>query len=223
MHIAPLADLGFIVGFDTEIEAVRYALALSQAMPFPLWIEDIVPSYRSVGIVVKPGSFSIREARRYLEGVRPTAADGEVGVLHIVPCCYEMQLDMDRVTLATGCSMREVIELHTAVEYPVRAIGFCPGFPYLSGLAARLEGVPRLDRPRLRVEPGSVGLTAKQTGIYPLERPGGWNLIGKTPLVLVDEADDYFPIRPGDRLQFTAIDEKAYHKLEGSRLEVSRS
>lgn len=224
MHVAPLADLGLIVRFDSEAEAMRYASAV--ARDTPTWAADVVPSYRSVGIVLRPGSVSVAEAREYLEGVSPDAPDGEggpVGVLHLIPCCYEMQLDMERVTQATGCSVGEVVALHTSVEYPVYAIGFCPGFPYLGGLPAKLEGVPRLPKPRLLVPPGSVGLTAKQTGIYPLARPGGWNLIGRTPLVLVDEADDYFPIRPGDRLRFTAIGGNEYHERVGSRLEVYRS
>jgi len=221
MHISPLADVGLIVAFDGETEALRYARTLNRALP--AWVEDVVPSYRTVGIVLRPGSISIDDAKVWLEGVRPDRLETSVGALHCIPCCYEMQLDMQLVTHATGCTSAEVVALHTSIEYPVYAIGFCPGFPYLGGLPAKLEGVPRLPRPRLQVLPGSVGLAAKQTGIYPLARPGGWNLIGRTPLLLVDEADDYFPIRPGDRLRFTAIDETEYYKREGSRLEVSRS
>ena len=77
------------------------------------------------------------------------------------------------------------------------AIGFVPGFPYLGYLPAELCGVGRLPSPRLRVEPGSVGLTGRQTGVYPLPRPAGWNILGRTPLTLVDVADGYFPIRVG--------------------------
>ena len=80
--------------------------------------------------------------------------------------------------------------------------------------------MPRLPTPRMRVEPGSVGLTGRQTGIYPLERPGGWNLIGRTPLELVDVEDGYFPLRPGDRVQFVAIDSVEFSKLRGQRLEL---
>jgi inhibitor of KinA len=129
-----------------------------------------------------------------------------------------MQLDLARVAEQTGLNGDQVIELHTATEYTVYAIGFVPGFPYLGYLPAELCGVGRLPSPRLRVEPGSVGLTGRQTGIYPLPRPGGWNILGRTPLVLVDVADGYFPLRVGDRVRFQRIDEAEYRRLEGERL-----
>jgi len=100
----------------------------------------------------------------------------------------------------------------------VYAVGFVPGFPYLGYLPAELCGVGRLPTPRLRVEPGSVGLTGRQTGLYPLARPGGWNLIGRTPLIVVDVADGFFPLRVGDAVRFERIDETRYRELEGERL-----
>ena len=96
--------------------------------------------------------------------------------------------------------------------------GFCPGFPYLGYLPDELCGVPRLASPRVRVEPGSVGLTGRQTGLYPLARPGGWNLIGRTPLTVVDVAAGYFPIRPGDRVRFRPVARAEYNTLAGERL-----
>ena len=86
-----------------------------------------------------------------------------------------------------------MIALHGGTRYTVYAIGFCPGFPYLGYLPDELAGVPRLPAPRLRVEEGSVGLTGRQTGIYTEVRPGGWNIVGRTPLRLVDVACEYFP------------------------------
>src|SRR4029077_12105528 len=105
------------------------------------------------------------------------------------------------------------ILLHTSIEYTVYAIGFVPGFPYLGYLPEKLCGVPRLASPRLKVEPGSIGLTGRQTGIYPLPRPGGWNLIGRTPLTIVDVADSYFPLRVGDVVRFDRIDERRSPEL----------
>src|SRR5207245_10118109 len=118
----------------------------------------------------------------------------------------------------TKLSPADVIARHSAAEYTVYAIGFCPGFPYLGYLPAELSGVPRLSAPRPRVEPGSVGLTGRQTGLYPLARPGGWNLIGRTPLTIVNVRDGYFPLRVGDRVRFERIDEKQFRELEGERL-----
>src|SRR5262249_43788972 len=118
----------------------------------------------------------------------------------------------------TGLSPEEVIRLHTGAEYTVYAIGFCPGFPYLGYLPPALCGVPRLDAPRLHVEPGSVGLTGRQTGICTEARPGAWNLSGRTPLELVNVADGYFPLRTGDRVRFVRIDEAEFRRLQGERL-----
>ena len=129
-----------------------------------------------------------------------------------------MAPDLPRVCEVTGRSPSDVIRLHTATEFTVYAVGFVPGFPYLGYLPAGLCGVPRLESPRVRVEPGSVGLTGRQTGVYPLPRPGGWNLIGRTPVVIVDVADGFFPLRVGDRVRFDRIDERRYRELEGERL-----
>ena len=118
----------------------------------------------------------------------------------------------------TKLSAADVIRLHTTPVYTVYAIGFCPGFPYLGYLPAALSGVPRLNAPRLRLEQGSVGLTGRQTGIYTEPRPGGWNIVGRTPLELVNVADGYFPLRTGDHVQFVRIDEDEFRRLEGQRL-----
>jgi inhibitor of KinA len=118
----------------------------------------------------------------------------------------------------TGRTADEVIRLHLETEYTVYAIGFCPGFPYLGYLPPELCDVPRLPRPRLRVEAGSVGLTGRQTGIYTEARPGGWNLIGRTPLELVNVRDGYFPLRTGDRVRFERIDAAAFRQRQGERL-----
>src|SRR5262249_61251253 len=107
---------------------------------------------------------------------------------------------------------------HPATTYRVYAIGFCPGFPYLGYLADEIANVPRLASPRLSVPAGSVGLTGRQTGIYTEARPGGWNILGQTPLELVNVADSYFPLRTGDRLRFEAIGTTEYERLKGQRL-----
>jgi inhibitor of KinA len=125
---------------------------------------------------------------------------------------------MARVCGHTGLSADEVIRLHTATAFTVYAVGFVAGFPYLGYLPPRLCGVGRLESPRPRVDPGSVGLTGRQTGIYPVPRPGGWNLIGRTPLVIVDVADGFFPLRVGDAVRFERIDEAEYRRLVGQRL-----
>jgi inhibitor of KinA len=215
--LIPLGDQAVLAYFPDETAAVRFAAAV-RAAGFD-WLQDVVPAYASVGIFFDADRVSLTQVMKALEALKvPTSAGAEPGRLHRIPCCYEMQLDLQRVAEHTGLAAEEVISRHVANEYTVYAIGFCPGFPYLGYLPPELSGVPRLPSPRLRVEPGSVGLTGRQTGVYPLARPGGWNLIGRTPLVLVDVETNYFPLAVGDRVRFERIDEAEYHRLEGQRL-----
>ncbi|HVS39572.1 MAG TPA: carboxyltransferase domain-containing protein, partial [Gemmataceae bacterium] len=144
--------------------------------------------------------------------------DADLGKRRVIPCCYALQLDLERVAQRLGLAPEEVVRQHAGVEYVVYAVGFSPGFPYLGYLPDPLCGVPRLETPRVRVEAGSVGMTGRQTGVYPEARPGGWNLIGRTPLQLVDVADGYFPLRTGDRVRFEPIGEAEFQRLLGKRL-----
>ena len=137
---------------------------------------------------------------------------------HVIPVCYSLGEDLAEVADSLGLSSEGVIQHHTSAEYRCYAVGFCPGFAYLGWLPPEIAGVPRRDQPRVRVEPGSVGITGRQTGVYPLVRPGGWALIGRTPLTLVDESDDYFPIKAGDLVRFEAIDAEEFERLKNERL-----
>ena len=111
-------------------------------------------------------------------------------------------------------SPADVAALHSGVEYFVDFIGFTPGFPYLGGVPARLA-TPRLDQPRTRVPAGSVGIAGNQTGIYPSATPGGWRLIGRTPLRIFDAArDPATRLQMGDRVRFIPIDPPQFHILE---------
>jgi inhibitor of KinA len=187
------------------------------------WVIDVVQAYHSVAVYFDLRHIrfaAVAERLRTLGEATPPATSeaARSSHLHHIPCCYDLQLDLDRVAQQTGLPAEEVIRIHAATPYTVYAIGFCPGFPYLGYLPQPLCGTPRLAAPRLRVEPGSVGLTGRQTGIYTEARPGGWNLIGRTPLELVHVRDGYFPLRTGDRVQFERISEAAFHRLKGHRL-----
>lgn len=218
MILTPLGDTAVLAYLPDEAAAVRVAAAVRTAAPG--WLLDVVPAYASVGVFFDADRIGLRDVLSWLEAldVGASPATAAPGRLHTIPVCYERQLDLARVAEHTGLTADRVIELHTGTEYTVYAIGFVPGFPYLGYLPAELRGVSRLPSPRVRVEPGSVGLTGTQTGIYPLPRPGGWNLIGRTPLTLVDVADGYFPLRVGDRVRFRRIDEAEYGRLDGERL-----
>jgi inhibitor of KinA len=211
----PLGDQALLAAFADEGAALCWAEAVRRLNP--PWLLDVVQAYTTVAAFFDPDRVNYASALAALQDL--TGAGGEsAGRLHEVPCCYEMQLDLGRVARHTGLTADEVIRLHASAEYTVYAIGFCPGFPYLGYLPAPLCGVPRLEAPRLRVEAGSVGLTGRQTGVYTEARPGGWALVGRTPLALVDVADGYFPLRTGDRVRFVRIDEAAFGRLRGERL-----
>jgi KipI family sensor histidine kinase inhibitor len=112
----------------------------------------------------------------------------------------------------------EVIAAHSEPEYRVFAIGFQPGFPYAGYLPPALAGLPRRGTPRVKVPRGSVAIAGRQTGIYPQDSPGGWHLLGRTPLRIVDLAKAHFPIRAGDRLRFRPIDSEEFARRKGELL-----
>jgi inhibitor of KinA len=217
--LVPLGDRALLAYFAVEEDAGRFAARVRRR--HPPWLSDVVQAYASVAVFfdldrIDPELAADQLRRLDAEDVSPE--ETSLGQLHQIPCCYEMGPDLDRVVRHAGLDREEVIRLHAATEYTVYAIGFCPGFPYLGYLPDPLCGVPRLDEPRLSVPVGSVGLTGRQTGIYTEKRPGGWNLIGQTPLCLVDVASGYFPLRTGDRVRFVRVDEAEFRRMAGRRL-----
>jgi inhibitor of KinA len=218
IQLLPLGDQAVLAYFRDEREALAFAAAVRRAR-FP-WLVDVVPAYTSVAVFFaqerRDFSGAAGELKQVLEASSAEAVPE--GRWHHIPCCYELGLDLERVAGHTGLAIDEVIRLHASTAYTVHAIGFCPGFPYLGYLRRELCGVPRLASPRIRVEPGSVGLTGRQTGVYPEARPGGWNILGRTPLELVNLTDNYFPRHAGDQVQFERIDEAEFRRLVGQRL-----
>ena len=134
--------------------------------------------------------------------------------LHELPIWYAGE-DLHAVAQSCGLSANEVIDLHSAVEYQVGAIGFAPGFAYLGELDARLA-LARRSTPRVRVPAGSLAIAERQTAIYPQASPGGWHLLGLCPLRLFDlQANPVCRLAIGDRVRFVPIDQAAYHSLVG--------
>jgi inhibitor of KinA len=216
--IFPLGDQAVLAYLADEAAALRFAAAVRDCKE--PWLVDVVQAYTSVAVYFDLDQMRFADVADRLRVLTDSSETESIcpGQLHQIPCCYDLGLDLKRVADKTGLSTAEVIRRHAAVPYTVYAIGFCPGFPYLGYLPPELCGVPRLPTPRLKVEAGSVGLTGRQTGIYTEERPGGWNLIGRTPLELVNVADGYFPLRTGDRVQFVPIGKAEFKKRRGARL-----
>jgi inhibitor of KinA len=217
--LQPLGDKAALAVCRDEAAAFRLAEAVRRLAP--PWLVDVVQAYTTIAVHFDLDRITFADAAPVLQSLATSedpAADAISTKHHILPCCYEMQLDLERVARHTGLSPAEVIRLHSETEYTIYAIGFSPGFPYLGYLPTPLWSVPRLETPRLRVEAGSIGLTGRQTGVYPQARPGGWNLIGRTPLMLVDVAQGYFPLRTGDRVRFEPIGAAEFQSLSGKRL-----
>jgi inhibitor of KinA len=220
MKLVPLGDQALLAYFADEPAAVEFAAKVRVASP--AWLFDIVPAYTSVGVFFDPDRVRLSEVSAWLANRESEPSQWAPERLaprtfHI-PVCYELEHDLARVCTHTGLPPDDVIRLHTETEYRVYALGFVPGFPYLGYLPRELSGVGRLPSPRARVEPGSVAITGRQTAIYPLPSPGGWNLIGRTPLVIVDVAAGFFPLRVGDRIRFRPIGRAEFTRLDGDRL-----
>ncbi|MDR1730944.1 MAG: 5-oxoprolinase subunit PxpB [Synergistaceae bacterium] len=175
---------------DPEVNARVQALrAKIEKNPFPGFI-DTVPTYRSLAVCFDPlRTGSPAEIKKVLAGMTEKLQAEEKGEeeLLIVPTCYEGEFapDLARVADHTGLSPEEVTRRHAGRDCYCYMLGFVPGYPYLGGMDPSLE-TPRLKEPRERIPGGSVGIGGKQTGIYTVESPGGWNLIGRTPLRMFD-------------------------------------
>ncbi|MCZ2343561.1 MAG: 5-oxoprolinase subunit PxpB [Bacteroidales bacterium] len=218
MTVQPLGDQAILVSLPDESAAVRFTAAVRAANA--KWLLDVVPAYSQVGVYFDADQVTMSAVMQF---VRDRNYQSHTDTLsesrrHRIPVCYERGPDLDQVALLRGLTPADVIQQHLATEYTIYAIGFVPGFPYMGYLPESLAGVGRLASPRVRVEPGSVGVTGRQTAIYPLPRPGGWHLIGQTPLTIVDVEDGFFPLRVGDRVQFARIDDTEYEHLLGERL-----
>ncbi|MFL5328445.1 MAG: 5-oxoprolinase subunit B family protein [Gemmataceae bacterium] len=208
MKLSPLGDQAILARFDDEATAAYWATSLRAAAP--PWLLDVVPAYATVGVFFDGTQIRFFEVQGWLENCSGQPAEGPSeestnDELITVPCCYELSPDLDFVANHLGLTTAKVIEFHSGTEYRVYAVGFCPGFPYLGYLPDQLSGVPRLGTPRLRVEAGSVGLTGRQTGICTMPRPGGWPIIGRTPLTLVDLEMNFFSFSVGNRVRFSSI------------------
>ena len=215
MRIEPLGDAAYIVRGLGDGPAYPYADELER-MRLP-GVDEVVPSYDTLGVFVDPAEFrlsSLEEALKESTTFKKTAS----ARLHSVPVCYELGEDLESAAQELGILPEAVIEAHCSREYLCYAVGFCPGFPYLGKLPKEISGLPRLPAPRIVVPPGSVGVTGDQTGIYPSARPGGWRLIGATPLEIVSLEDAYFPIKAGDRVRFRPIRLGEYEAMKGDRL-----
>ncbi len=220
-RLLPLGDDGLVVqyGGDEISEAANAAvLALGRAVESrpPDGVVEVVPTYRSLLIVYDPLRTTAAQIRRTVEEIaaRADPADLSPGRPIAIPVAYGGVLGPDLAAVAqeAGLSEPEVIALHSGGEYRVFMLGFTPGFPYMGTLPPRLR-VARLASPRIRVPGRSVAIAGLQTGVYPIESPGGWRLIGRTPLRIYDPSrSNPFLLEAGNRVRFVPISEAEYER-----------
>lgn len=215
MSFTPLGDCAIVIDLGNDVEEgvasrVRALVANLGGAP-PQGVVDIVPAHAQVAVFYDPvriGDFKAfcREMEARVAQA-DDAAVAAVGRRVEIPTHYggSSGPDLDAVSRSSGMAPEEVISLHSGAEYLVHAIGFVPGFPYLGGLPKRLV-TPRRATPRAKVERGSVGIGGAQTGIYPIATPGGWNIIGRTPLWLFNpHRESPALLQVGDRVKFVPL------------------
>ncbi len=206
---------------NRRVHALYYAI-LSRRSAELECVEEAVPAYSSLTLFYDPRRCSCEELVRRIESVWSEIREVESEKLFKpqrfrIPVLYggEYGPDLQSVAELTGLSPEEVVEIHSSRPYVCYMLGFTPGFVYLGDVDERIA-VPRLPTPRTRIPAGSVGIAGKQTGVYGVESPGGWRLIGRTPLKMFDPSrEPPIPIRPGDVVEFYPIDEDEFRKLKG--------
>jgi inhibitor of KinA len=227
MEITPLGDSALRIRVaenfdDSPADALRKVLGAKrglEAAQIPGAIE-IAPAYTTVALFYDPvraidagasaenvvGWFEQR-IREALSGAGEIHGDRIETSLLEIPVCYEQEfaLDLEEVARHAGVHAKEVVDLHCRAEYRVHCVGFTPGFPFLGGLPPKIA-TPRRDVPRKEIPAGSVAIGGKQTGIYPIKSPGGWNVIGRTPLRLFDpQKNPPALLQAGGRVRFRSI------------------
>lgn len=214
-------DRGLLVeygeGIDPGVNAKVRTMARLLEMERPAGVEEVIPTYRSLLIIYDPlttGPDLVEAELARLEASLDRISVPEPAVVEI-PVCYggEYGPDMDTVAERHNLSRDEVIRLHCQPDYLIYMVGFTPGFPFLGGLDERLH-TPRLATPRMKVPKGSVGIANNQTGIYPVTSPGGWQIIGRTPLTLfAPERQDPFLYKAGDMIRFKPVTPEEFTRL----------
>lgn len=214
---------------DDALNARVHALAARVRAQAPAWLRDLVPAYASLALFFDAQAIEAEAVREWLlrhcgeaaAGAQGDAdANADAAALRTVeiPVAYGGAFgpDLDAAAAQLGLTAAQLIERHSGGDYRVAMIGFAPGFPYLSGLEPALA-LPRLATPRTQVAAGSVAIGGAQTGIYPRPGPGGWRLLGRTPLRLFEAGRDRPSLlQPGDRVRLRAIGADEFAALSAS-------
>jgi len=223
-RIVPAGESVLVIEFEERIDPLVNAttIACAEAMQAAslAGVRDVVPTYRSVAVYFDPLRTDTDALLERMTHEAETAGPGALAVREPlrIPVCYGEDLgpDLPHVAAFAKTTADDVVQMHAGATYRVFMLGFVPGFAYL-GMADSRIAMPRRSTPRVRVPAGSVGIAGVQTGIYPAETPGGWQLIGQTPMRPFDSArDDPFLMKAGDAVQFYPIDRAEFDRLRAA-------
>ena len=224
-RLIPAGDSALVLEFEERIDPAINARAVAVAGAVRAariaGVRDVVPTYRSVAVFFDPLRTNYDALVATLErGARQPALDASGDRIPIrIPVCYggDFGPDLARVAAFGRMNESEVISVHSSVSYRVFMLGFVPGFAYMGLVDARIAA-PRHATPRVRVPLGSVGIAGVQTGIYPAETPGGWQLIGRTPVKPFDPSREVpFLVNAGDAVQFYPIDRGEFDRYRETK------
>lgn len=215
---ALVIETGSAINPKTEL-AVRKLTALLESQT-PDWVIEFIPAFTTVTVFYDPLRLNQEQAEQELRRLISALDEFEANAPRIIdiPVCYGGAFGPDLAFVAehNGLTEEQVIEIHTSGTYRVHMIGFAPGFPFIGGMSEKIAA-PRRKSPRLRIPERTVGIAGMQTGVYPIETPGGWQLIGRTPLRLfLPEQDIPSLLRAGDEIRFTKISEAEYREQEAA-------
>ncbi|PWT96020.1 MAG: kinase inhibitor [Bacteroidetes bacterium] len=225
---ALVIKLGDTIDISIHQKVIQFNNKINQS-PFEGFVET-VPAYNTIAVYYDPiavvhskkleGPSAHKRVEKYINSLNFVLEEKPVSSKTlVVPVCYDPEYapDLKFVSEYRKLSVDKIIQLHTAPVYTVYMIGFVPGFPYLGKLDPDLI-VPRKETPRTMVDPGSVGIAGEQTGIYPFASPGGWQLIGRTPITLFDPLkNEPTLLRLGDRVRFVPVGKAEFLQIQESR------
>lgn len=218
-------SFGEIIQKNIHLQVKNLSIYL-EANPFPGMLE-VTPSYTTVTIFYDPTKITrstskdnvykvVENKLKSILSTLPSTYEEKANIVTI-PVCYggDHGPDLQYVASYHNLTEQEVIDIHSKQEYLVYMIGFAPGFPYLGGMSKKIA-TPRKETPRVHISEGSIGIGGEQTGIYPIKSPGGWQLIGRTPVTLFNpKAEEPTLLRAGDIIRFEPITTEQYDKWEG--------